>query len=126
MTKAAILFFALIVSGVFATSVSAAGASAAVVIVDYTAEPAQFAALQQLIEGVAKASIAEPGCRRFDVVQPAAAPDHLMLYEVFDDKAAFDAHAATPHFKQFVRDTAAIHATRTATPGSMVLSLSHP
>ncbi len=104
----------------------AQSAPAYVVVVDYAAEPAQFDALKTLVEGVAKASITEPGCRRFDVVAPVDRPDHLTLYEVFDSKDAFAAHAATPHFKQFVIDSGAIHASRTAMPGAMVLSLGKP
>ena len=36
----------------------------------------------------------EPGCRRFDVVEPQGEPDRVLLYEIYDDEAAFDAHAA--------------------------------
>jgi (4S)-4-hydroxy-5-phosphonooxypentane-2,3-dione isomerase len=49
---------------------------------------------------------AEPGCRQFDVcVEPDT--DRIFLYEVYDDRAAFDAHLAADHFKAFdasVRD----------------------
>jgi quinol monooxygenase YgiN len=39
----------------------------------------------------------EPGCRQFDVC--TSADDGLVfLYEVYDDRAAFDAHLAAPHF----------------------------
>ena len=34
----------------------------------------------------------EPGCRRFDVVEPQGEPDRVLLYEIYDDEAAFDAH----------------------------------
>jgi quinol monooxygenase YgiN len=94
-----------------------------VVVVDYTTEAKNFDALKTLVDGVAKASIAEVGCRRFDVMHPDASPNHLVLYEIFDNAAAFQAHAATPHFKQFAIDTAKIKATRTVTPASMLLSL---
>jgi (4S)-4-hydroxy-5-phosphonooxypentane-2,3-dione isomerase len=94
-----------------------------VVVVDYTTDAKNFDALKTLVYGIAKASIAELGCRRFDVMQPVASPNHLMLYEIFDNAAAFQAHAATPHFKQFAIDTAKINATRTVTLGSMLLSL---
>ncbi|WP_131195315.1 putative quinol monooxygenase [Lichenihabitans psoromatis] len=98
-----------------------------VVVVDYTAAPSDMPALTTLVLGVARASVLnEPGCRRFDVERPASAPNHLILFEVFDDEAAFAAHAATPHFKQFGAETAKIKATRVASPGSMLLSLQHP
>ena len=40
----------------------------------------------------------EPGCVRFDVVQDNADPSHLLLYEIYHDRAAFEAHLKTPHF----------------------------
>ena len=37
----------------------------------------------------AKASVAdEPGCREFNVYEIGATPNHLFLYEVYDDEAA--------------------------------------
>ncbi len=44
----------------------------------------------------------ELGCHRFDICQSG---DEVFLYELYDDEAAFHAHLATAHFKQF--DTAA-------------------
>ncbi|MGH7057986.1 MAG: putative quinol monooxygenase, partial [Acetobacteraceae bacterium] len=51
----------------------------------------------------AAASLAhEPGCRRFDVLTDASdAGEEVVLYEVYDDAAAFDAHLASPHFSAF-------------------------
>ena len=48
----------------------------------------------------------EPGCRQFDVCHDPDHPDHVFLYEVYDDRAAFDAHLSTPHFKSFDAATA--------------------
>lgn len=105
-----------------ATMPAPAGASFAVVV-DYTADDAHFEQLKQLVFGVAKASIAEPGCLRFDVVMPTNSARHLTLYEVFVDKAAFDLHTATPAFRTFAVDSAALGAQRVATPGTTLLSL---
>ncbi|HCI20551.1 MAG TPA: antibiotic biosynthesis monooxygenase, partial [Alphaproteobacteria bacterium] len=33
-------------------------------------------------------------------------PGHVFLYEVYDDRAAFDAHLSMPHFKSFDAATA--------------------
>ncbi len=43
----------------------------------------------------------EPGCRQFDALTIDDAPDAVVLYEVYDDKAAFDAHLQTPHYATF-------------------------
>jgi quinol monooxygenase YgiN len=40
----------------------------------------------------------EPGCLRFDVIQDEENPNRIYLYEVYKDKAAFEAHRTMPHF----------------------------
>jgi len=42
----------------------------------------------------------EPGCRQFDVCVEADT-GRTFLYELYDDRAAFDAHLASAHFKAF-------------------------
>ncbi len=47
----------------------------------------------------ARGSVAnEPGCVRFDIIQDEQNPNRIYLYEVYTDRAAFDAHMQTPHF----------------------------
>ncbi len=41
----------------------------------------------------------EPGCRRFDIIQSASDPTEFAFCEVYNDEAAFEAHATYPHFK---------------------------
>ena len=43
----------------------------------------------------------EPGCRQFDVVCPEGARDAVLFPEVYDSRAAFDLHLATPHLDRF-------------------------
>ena len=49
---------------------------------------------------------AETGCLRFDVLAPIekGGPD-VVLYEVYTDRAAFDAHLASAHFLAFDQAT---------------------
>jgi quinol monooxygenase YgiN len=49
----------------------------------------------------------EPGCQQFDVATDSSNADGVFLYEVYTDRAAFDAHLASPHFKVF--DAAVAH-----------------
>jgi quinol monooxygenase YgiN len=44
----------------------------------------------------------EAGCLRFDVLAPLqrGGPD-VFLYEIYTDRAAFDAHLASAHFQTF-------------------------
>lgn len=44
----------------------------------------------------------EPGCRAFEILQDPQDPTKAMLYEVYDDAAAFEAHQQTPHFKKYL------------------------
>ncbi len=47
----------------------------------------------------------EPGCQHFDICHtPGEAT--VFLYEIYDNKAAFDAHRAMDHFKDFDAATA--------------------
>ena len=46
----------------------------------------------------ARASLAEPGVLRFDVIQDQADPAHVVLVEVYRDDDAAAAHKQTPHY----------------------------
>ncbi len=48
----------------------------------------------------------ETGCHRFDVWTDPARPDRVYLYEVYQDRAAFETHLASPHFKAFDQEVA--------------------
>jgi autoinducer 2-degrading protein len=46
----------------------------------------------------ARASLAEPGVLRFDVIQDEADAAHVVLVEVYRDANASAAHKLTPHY----------------------------
>ena len=78
-----------------------------VITVEFEIDPAHLAAFLPLMSQNAAASVRdEPGCRQFDVCQDPEASNHIFLYELYDDQAAFDAHLGTPHFKAFDEATA--------------------
>ena len=80
-----------------------------VITVDFTVKPGAMAAFRNLIDRNARDSCAgEPGCRRFDVLVPTDSGDKVFLYEIYDDRAAFDAHLKTPHFEVFNRESEAL------------------
>jgi (4S)-4-hydroxy-5-phosphonooxypentane-2,3-dione isomerase len=54
----------------------------------------------------ARASLAEPGVLRFDVIQDQGDPTHAVLVEVYRDDEASAAHKLTPHYATW-RDTVA-------------------
>ena len=75
------------------------------VCVTFEVHPEHAGAFQERVAAQARDSLTEPGCRLFDAWSDAAAPGTVFLYEVYDSRAAFDAHLATPHFAAFDRDT---------------------
>ena len=47
--------------------------------------------------------VLEERCRRFDVCRDPDHPERIFLYELYDNRAAFDLHLASDHFKSFDR-----------------------
>jgi quinol monooxygenase YgiN len=62
----------------------------------------------------------EPGCWRFDVLVPQGAEDRIVLYEIYENRAAFDAHLQSPHFHSFNQESGALVASKTITEFSLV------
>ena len=79
-----------------------------IVTVEFVAKPERAEAFRAAIVDNASASRRnEPGCRQFDVCSDPGDRAVVFLYEVYDDRAAFDAHRASAHFLAFddrVRD----------------------
>ena len=70
-----------------------------VLVVDFVVKPEHVEAFTAAIRENARASReTEPGCRQFDVCVAPEDPAKIVLYEVYDDRAAFEAHLKTPHF----------------------------
>jgi quinol monooxygenase YgiN len=54
----------------------------------------------------------EPGCRHFDVLVDPNDRTRVMLYEIYDDEKAFEAHQQTPHFKKYLAEAVPLLASR--------------
>jgi len=54
----------------------------------------------------------EPGCQRFDVCTDPDRPHEVFLYELYTDRAAFDGHLTSDHFKAFDTATAGMIAAK--------------
>ena len=54
----------------------------------------------------------EPGCRQFEVLVDPAERTKVMLFEVYDDEKAFEAHQATAHFKKYMAEAVQLLASR--------------
>ena len=49
----------------------------------------------------ARDSLTEAGCQRFDVWCDPGDCTRVFLFEIYDDRAAFDVHLASAHFRAF-------------------------
>ncbi len=75
---------------------------ALVVIAEFQVKPGKMPDFLAAARDDARHSVAdEPGCRQFDVICPEGSDDTVVFYEVYDSRAAFDAHLQTPHLKRF-------------------------
>ena len=73
-----------------------------VILAEFDVPPEHAAAFMRCARENAAASVRdEPGCRRFDVLRPENDQDRVTLYEIYHDRAAFEAHLGTPHFAAF-------------------------
>ena len=73
-----------------------------VVTVRFEIRPAEAAAFLHRMRRQAEESLRlEPGCTRFDICTDPARPERVFLYEIYADRAAFESHLASPHFRDF-------------------------
>jgi len=67
--------------------------------------------MKKVIEN-AEAARGEPGCRQFEVLVDPGDKTRLMLFEVYDDQKAFEAHQAGAAFKQYLAEAVPLLASR--------------
>jgi quinol monooxygenase YgiN len=71
-------------------------------LVKFRIAPEKREAFAALIDRQAKNSATlEPGCKYFDVCQDEKDPNLFVLYEIYTDDKALDAHRTYPHYKEF-------------------------
>ena len=54
----------------------------------------------------------EPGCRQFEVLVDPQDRTRVLLFEIYNDEKAFEAHQATPHFKKYLAEAVPLLASR--------------
>ena len=98
-----------------------------VVTVDFGTAPENFDRFKQIMDENAKASVSdEPGCREFNVYENPTVPNHLFLFEVYDDEAAFQQHVNAAHYKHFKEVSDPIITSRAGTHGTIFVSYHKP
>lgn len=118
MSAAAITLFAggMMLLPMPGQHVAAQSAGMVVNAVDFDILPAERENYLAAITENGMASVKEPGCRRFDILNLASDPNHFFLYEVYDNDAAVQSHRTTDHFKKYAAATAKMIAKREARP----------
>ena len=80
--------------------------------VDIRIKPENVRAFMEKIAENAAAARKEAACKQFDVVVDPKDPTHLMLYEVYVDEKAFEAHQQTAAFKKYLAEAVPLLASR--------------
>jgi (4S)-4-hydroxy-5-phosphonooxypentane-2,3-dione isomerase len=69
--------------------------------VEYDVMPGKVDDFLAAVNENAAASVKEPGCRELNVTVSQKDPNHVFIFEVYDNAAAAEAHLATEHFKKY-------------------------
>jgi (4S)-4-hydroxy-5-phosphonooxypentane-2,3-dione isomerase len=74
-----------------------------VLLVDFECKEGTADEVLRLVAENARKSVEnEAGCRQFDVTRVQSEPNRIVLYEVYDDEAAFKSHSTQPHVQEFL------------------------
>lgn len=83
-----------------------------VLVVNIRIKPENVDRFMKALDDNARAARQEPGCRQFEVLADPKDRTKVMLYEVYNDAAAFETHQQTPHFKKYVAEAVPLLAAR--------------
>ena len=73
---------------------------ALVLAVRSTAKEGEDDRFAALLAQLAEASRQEPGCRFYQGCRDPENPRAFLIFEIYDDQAAFEAHGASEHFQK--------------------------
>jgi (4S)-4-hydroxy-5-phosphonooxypentane-2,3-dione isomerase len=107
-------------NALFGMSAAAQAGGVYVNAVDLVIIPSEMSKFVEAIKENASASVKEPGCREFNVLVLANRPNHVFLFEVYDNEAALAAHRETAHFKKFFATAGSIIADRNVRAMSVI------
>jgi len=73
--------------------------------VDIDVVPGQIDAYLAALKENGAAAVHEPGCHEFDISVSQKDPNHVFIFEIYEDAAAAQAHRETDHFKKYAAAT---------------------
>ena len=88
--------------------------------VDLDIVPSEIAKFLEAVKENGEYAVKEPGCREFNITVLADNPNHVFLYEVYENEAALTAHRAGEHFKKYQAATANMVSGRNVRAMSLV------
>src|SRR5262245_16225407 len=72
-----------------------------ILVVEYDIVPAEIDKYLTAIKELGAAAVKEPGCRQLSIAVSQKDSNHVLLFEAWDNAAAFDAFLATDLFKKY-------------------------
>ena len=79
---------------------------ALVLVAKWTAKKGEEDRVRDCLERLAVQSRQEPGCRLYEPCRDPADPRSFLVFEIYDDKAASDAHRESDHFREIAEGEA--------------------
>jgi quinol monooxygenase YgiN len=95
-----------------------------VLVVEYDIVPAEIDKYLNAVKELGAASVKEPGFRQLFITTAQKDPNHVLLFELWDNAAAHAAHVKTDHFKKYQETTGNMIAKRDVRTFSPVAVLS--
>jgi len=83
-----------------------------ILVVEYDIVPAEIDRYLTAVKELGAASVKEPGFRQLSIAISQNDPNHVLLFEAWDNAAALDAFLATDRFKKYQATTANMIAKR--------------
>jgi quinol monooxygenase YgiN len=89
-------------------------------VVENDIAPGQIDAYLAALKENGAATVKEPGCHEFNILVSQKDPNHVLIFEVYNDAAAAQAHRETEHFKKYAATVKDMVVKRDARPFSSV------
>ena len=77
-----------------------------VVAATYVSKPDTVDGLREHLTAMMEPTRAEEGCEQYTVVNSNDDPRTFLLFEIYRNEEAFQAHGASPHFDEHIRNGA--------------------
>jgi len=81
--------------------------------VQIVVKPENLERFMPMLRDNALAARKEPGCRQFEVLLDPEDATKIMLFEVYEDDKAFEAHQAGAAFRKYLAEAVPLVASRT-------------